>query len=115
MQPVYQTISTAANISYRSYLDIQEVKIAGQKANWNVASRIEPYGSPLSIEFPGKDPDKDSGDVIVDVSLEMVVHTHLMAKHGFSDIYVDDQRLHGLTMVDPSSNLQQEAPIHVYV
>jgi len=32
-----------------SFLDITEVTIDGQKADWKVGDRIEPYGSPLTI------------------------------------------------------------------
>ena len=35
-----------------SFLDIQDVKIAGKKAKWNLGERTEPYGSPLTIDIP---------------------------------------------------------------
>lgn len=43
--------------SFCSFLDIEDVKIAGKKVKWDLASRTEPYGSPLTIEVP-----EDSSD-----------------------------------------------------
>jgi len=48
-----------------SFLDIQEVKLAGKKAKWNLGERFEPYGSPLTIEIP----DDHSGDAEIEVTM----------------------------------------------
>jgi hypothetical protein len=34
-----------------SFLDITDVKVNGEKVDWEVKDRIEPYGSPLKIEL----------------------------------------------------------------
>lgn len=34
-----------------SFLDITDVKVNGEKVDWEVKSRVEPYGSPLKIEL----------------------------------------------------------------
>jgi hypothetical protein len=34
-----------------SFLDITDVKVNGEKVDWEVKDRIEPYGSPLRIEL----------------------------------------------------------------
>ena len=34
-----------------SHLDVQDVKIDGQAAKWNLLPRFEPYGSALKIEL----------------------------------------------------------------
>jgi leukotriene-A4 hydrolase len=34
-----------------SFLDITDVKVNGEKVEWAVKDRIEPYGSPLKIEL----------------------------------------------------------------
>lgn len=34
-----------------SYLQIDDVSVDGSKAKWNLASRFEPYGSPLSVKL----------------------------------------------------------------
>jgi len=49
-----------------SHLNISEVRIAGQKANWELGKRFEPYGSPLSIELPAE---AGVGDVEIDILL----------------------------------------------
>ncbi|EON68246.1 leukotriene A-4 hydrolase [Coniosporium apollinis CBS 100218] len=36
-----------------SHLDIKEVKIGGKTAKWGLASRFEPYGSPLTVTLDG--------------------------------------------------------------
>ncbi|GAB7348337.1 hypothetical protein MBLNU459_g6311t1 [Dothideomycetes sp. NU459] len=41
-----------------SFVDVKNVKLAGQKVKWDLASRIEPYGSPLSIEVPENSSDE---------------------------------------------------------
>ncbi|KAG9756339.1 leukotriene A-4 hydrolase, partial [Aureobasidium melanogenum] len=48
-----------------SFLDIQEVKLAGKKAKWNLGERFEPYGSPLTIDIP----DDHSGDAEIEVTM----------------------------------------------
>ena len=40
-----------------SALDIQDVKIEGQKAQWDLGAKFEPYGNPLSIQVPNKQGD----------------------------------------------------------
>ncbi|KAF1344186.1 peptidase family M1-domain-containing protein [Delphinella strobiligena] len=42
-----------------SFIDVKEVKVAGKKVNWNLADRIEPYGSPLTIDVPSETGDAD--------------------------------------------------------
>ena len=34
-----------------SFLDISDVKVDGKSAKWDLASRLEPYGSALSIKL----------------------------------------------------------------
>jgi leukotriene-A4 hydrolase len=48
-----------------SFLDVQEVKFAGQKAKWDLGDRVEPYGSPLTIEVPND----HSGDAEIEVTI----------------------------------------------
>jgi leukotriene-A4 hydrolase len=48
-----------------SFLDIQQVKLAGKTAKWNLGDRVEPYGSPLTIEIP----DDHTGNAEIEVTL----------------------------------------------
>ena len=49
-----------------SHLLIHSVKINGEKAKWEVASRVEPYGSPLKIELA----EPVDLDATIDVSID---------------------------------------------
>lgn len=50
-----------------SYLDIKDVKVGGKPIEWNLASRTEPYGSPLSVKL--EHGVRKGGDVELDVGL----------------------------------------------
>lgn len=50
-----------------SYLDVKDVKVGGKPIEWNLASRTEPYGSPLSIKL--EHGVRKGGDVELDVGL----------------------------------------------
>jgi hypothetical protein len=51
---------------FLSYLDIQDVKVDGEKVKWDLSSRTEPYGSPISVKV-GKDVEKN-GEIEIAVS-----------------------------------------------
>lgn len=50
-----------------SFVDVQDVKVDGQKAKWDLAARSEPFGSPLSIKL-NKGVEKNK-QVEVDIAL----------------------------------------------
>ncbi|KAK7509586.1 putative leukotriene A-4 hydrolase like protein [Phyllosticta citriasiana] len=50
-----------------SFIDVQDVKVDGEKAKWDISTRTEPYGSPLSIKL-NKGVDKNKL-VEVDIAL----------------------------------------------
>ena len=53
-----------------SYLSVSEVKIAGSKVDWNLASqRQEPYGSPLTIEVPAQHAEASSLQLEVEIEV----------------------------------------------
>jgi leukotriene-A4 hydrolase len=41
-----------------SYLDVQDIKVDGEKVKWDLPARTEPYGSPITIKV-GKDVGKN--------------------------------------------------------
>ena len=51
-----------------SFLDITEVTVDGQKAEWNAGARIEPYGSPLSIKLSAGVPNGKNIEVGIKLS-----------------------------------------------
>lgn len=57
-----------------SFLDIKDVKIAGKKVKWDLASRMEPYGSPLSIEVPEESVDEADLEVSARIIMRIVSH-----------------------------------------
>lgn len=51
-----------------SYLKIDDVRIAGMSAKWNLGSRFEPYGSPLSVLLERGVPKDESIQLDISVS-----------------------------------------------
>lgn len=49
-----------------SYLDIENVKLAGTEVKWNIGQRSDPYGSPLTIDVP----ESHSGDAELEIHLK---------------------------------------------
>ena len=76
-----------------SHLLIHSVKINGEKAKWEVASRVEPYGSPLKIELA----EPVDLDATIDVSIDCET----------------DCWLYGSAMAHSCSDLNKEIPLHV--
>lgn len=53
-----------------SYLSVSDVKIAGSKVDWKLASqRQEPYGTPLTIEVPAKHAESSSSELDVEIEV----------------------------------------------
>ncbi|KAL1640706.1 Leucyl aminopeptidase yscIV [Diplodia intermedia] len=55
------------SMAIHSFLDITDVKVDGKSAKWDLAARVEPYGSPLFIKL-GKGVEKDK-QIAIDISL----------------------------------------------
>ena len=49
-----------------SYLDIEDIHLAGQQVKWNLSQRSDPYGSPLIVEVP----EAHSGDAELEIHLK---------------------------------------------
>lgn len=62
-----ETCGQSTNAIVNSALDIQDVRIEGQRAQWDLGAKFEPYGNPLSIQVPNKQGD----GVLLDVRVAM--------------------------------------------
>ena len=49
-----------------SYLDIEDIHLAGQQVKWNLSQRSDPYGSPLIVEVP----EAHTGDAELEIHLK---------------------------------------------
>ena len=49
-----------------SYLDVEDVKLAGKQVTWNMGQRSEPYGSSLTVEVP----ESLTGDVELEIHVK---------------------------------------------
>lgn len=90
-----------------SHLAIKDVKAAGQALRWDLGKRMEPYGSPLTIQAPSA----ESGDVELDVR-RVFCHFLDQCLQGL-DFSFYDKRLYRSAVDDTGANIQQETPVHV--